>query len=522
MEDNTPSATMDMGAMVGDVIPELVLVIGGVIVLLYALAVPMLDGQETYTFAETYARDLVAIWAKLIVLVATAAVIALSLPWFRTDPRGGEYYTLLLFSALGAVLLAGATDLKQFIASMLLSSATGFVLVAYHRASRASAEAGIKYYLLGALTSASMLLGVAYLFGLAGSTTLSGLRTGLAASSGPGLAVAVALVVVAVAFKLGAVPAHAWMPDVAEGAPAPVAAFVTSLPKVGAFVFLARMVLVLPADGVGWRPLLAVIAAATMTLGNLAALWQDDVRRLLDWSSVSQTGYGLLAVVAVGRSDLAVPSLLYFLLAYVLANVAAFGVVVHRPARLRRPRPRPPHPGCNADGHPPVLHRRTTAGGVRRQAEPVRSRHRSRLQLARRRRCRQHRRVHRLLRPRDRPDVLRRPARTGAGLESHGRAGRRRHRHCRGARRNRRRAVLPSLRRHSVAAALILQRRRAAGGNVVHHPTIVGQVVLSHACHRFVSETNRRSALISGIHPRCNSVPRPPGLSCSFPAERPR
>ncbi|MFP5488793.1 MAG: NADH-quinone oxidoreductase subunit N [Acidimicrobiia bacterium] len=350
-----------MGAMVGDVIPELVLVIGGVIVLLYALAaprrlqggaailalltvavatattIPMLDGQETYTFAETYARDLVAIWAKLIVLVATAAVIALSLPWFRTDPRGGEYYTLLLFSALGAVLLAGATDLKQFIASMLLSSATGFVLVAYHRASRASAEAGIKYYLLGALTSASMLIGVAYLFGLAGSTTLSGLRTGLAAaSSGPGLAVAVALVVVAVAFKLGAVPAHAWMPDVAEGAPAPVAAFVTSLPKVGAFVFLARMVLVLPADGVGWRPLLAVIAAATMTLGNLAALWQDDVRRLLGWSSVSQTGYGLLAVVAVGRSDLAVPSLLYFLLAYVLANVAAFGVVVQLRGRTDR------------------------------------------------------------------------------------------------------------------------------------------------------------------------------------------
>ena len=126
------------------------------------------------------------------------------------------------------------------------------------------------------------------------------------------------------------------MPDVAEGAPAPVAAFVTSLPKVGAFVFLARLVLVLPADGVGWRPLVAVIAAATMTLGNLAALWQDDVRRMLGWSSVSQTGYGLLAVVAVGRSDLAVPSLLYFLIAYVLANVAAFGVVVQLRGRTDR------------------------------------------------------------------------------------------------------------------------------------------------------------------------------------------
>ena len=360
MDDSTPSAAMDMGAVVGAVVPELVLLVGGVIVLLYALAAPrrrqggaailalitvavatattiaMLDGQETYTFADTYARDLVAIWAKLIVLVATAAVIALSVPWFRSDHRSGEYYTLLLFSALGAMLMAGATDLKQFVVSMLLSSATGFVLVAYHRASRGSAEAGIKYYLLGALTSSSMLIGVAYLFGLAGSTTLPGMRTGLAASSGPGLAVAVALVVVAVAFKLGAVPAHAWMPDVAEGAPAPVAAFVTSLPKVGAFVFLARLVLVLPADGLGWRPLVAIIAAATMTLGNLAALWQDDVRRMLGWSSVSQTGYGLLAIVAVGRSDLAVPSLLYFLIAYVLANVAAFGVVVQLRGRTER------------------------------------------------------------------------------------------------------------------------------------------------------------------------------------------
>ncbi|QGG96945.1 NADH-quinone oxidoreductase subunit NuoN [Actinomarinicola tropica] len=346
--------------MLGDVIPELVLVVGGVVVLLYALAVPrrlqsgaavlalltvavaaattipMLDGPEAYTFAETYARDLPAVWAKLIVLAATAAVIALSLPWFRSDPRSGEYYTLLLFSALGAVLLAGATDLKQFVVSMLLSSATGYVLTAYHRLSRASAEAGIKYFLLGALTSASMLIGVAYLFGLGGTTTLPGLRTGLTSTSGPGLAVAAALVVVAVAFKLGAVPAHAWMPDVAEGAPAPVAAFVTSVPKVGAFLFLARLVLVLPPDGLGWRPLVAVIAATTMTLGNLAALWQDDVRRLLGWSSVSQTGYGLLAIVAVQRSELALPSLLYFLLAYVLANVAAFGVVVQLRGRTDR------------------------------------------------------------------------------------------------------------------------------------------------------------------------------------------
>jgi NADH-quinone oxidoreductase subunit N len=353
------SDRMDMAEMVGDVVPELILVVGGVVVLLYALTAPrrlqgtaavlafgavaasalatvaMLDGPEAYTFADTYARDVPAVWAKLVVLAATAVVIALSAPWFRRDPRVGEYYTLLLFSALGAILLAGATDLKQFVVATLLSSATGFVLVAYHRRSRSSAEAAMKYYLLGALASVTMLFGVAYLFGLAGSTTLPGLQDGLP-SGGVAVAVAVALVLVAVAFKLGAVPVHAWMPDVAEGAPAPVAAFVTSVPKVGAFLFVARLALGLPDDAVGWRPLLALIAAATMTLGNLAALWQDDVRRLLGWSSVSQTGYGLMAVVALQRSDLAVPALVYFLVAYVLANVAAFGVVVELRGRTER------------------------------------------------------------------------------------------------------------------------------------------------------------------------------------------
>ena len=134
---------------------------------------------------------------------------------------------------------------------------------------------------------------------------------------------------------MGAVPAHAWMPDVAQGAPAPVAAFVTSVPKVGGLIFLARFVLVLPDEGLDWRLLAAVLSAATMTLGNLAALWQTDVRRLLGWSAVSQTGYGLMAIVALEASGLAVPSLLFFLLAYLIGNVAAFGVVVELRGRTK-------------------------------------------------------------------------------------------------------------------------------------------------------------------------------------------
>jgi NADH-quinone oxidoreductase subunit N len=344
------SMAREMLEATGRIVPELVLLGGGVVILVFSLFAPrrwqvgagalalatlagsavasvaLMGGDQALTFFDTYAVDDAAAWAKLVVLGGTAVVVGLSVPWFRDDPRHGEYYTLLLFSALGVVLLAGATDLMEIVLAALLSSSTGFVLTAYHRRSRNASEAAVKYFLLGALTSAAMLIGVAFLFGLAGSTTFPGLRSGLPESA-PALVAGAALVVTALAYKVGAVPAHAWMPDVAHGAPVPVAAFVTSIPKVGGLVAIARFVLVLPEAGVGWRPLLAVLAAVTMTLGNLAALWQEDVRRLLGWSAVSQTGYGLMAVVALGRSDLAVPSLLFFLVAYVLANVAAFGVV---------------------------------------------------------------------------------------------------------------------------------------------------------------------------------------------------
>ena len=340
----------EMMASLADIVPELILIAGGIVILVFSLFAPrraqpvaaalaavtslfagvatvaMFDAQQSPTFFDTYAVDDVALWAKLIILGATLAVVVLSVPWFIRDPRHGEYYTLLLFSSLGAILLAGATDLMEIVMALVLSSAPSYVLVAYHRRSKLSSEAAIKYFLIAALTSSAMLIGVALLFGVAGTTTFAGLREGLSDGAAAVLAGA-ALVIVGLAFKMGSFPAHAWMPDVAEGAPAPVAALVTTIPKLGALIALARFVTVLP-DTMGWRPLVALIAAATMTLGNLTALWQDDVRRMLGWSAVSQTGYALMAVAAIGRSDLAIPSLLYFLLAYVLANVAAFAVVV--------------------------------------------------------------------------------------------------------------------------------------------------------------------------------------------------
>ncbi len=359
------------GMTLSDLIPELALLVGSVVVLIFALFLPRrwqpmsaalalvmvaiataaavlattsITGStvsgpgewQHLTFSGTYAVDGFSVAAKLIVLGVAALVIALSVDWFRTDPRQGEYYSLLLMSALGAIVLAGATDTMEIVLAMLLSSATGYVLVGFHRKSRRSAEAAIKYYLMGALTNGALLFGVALLFGLSGTTVLGGMATPLRSADALPLVAAWSLVVVGFAFKIGAVPAHAWLPDVADGAPAPVAAFVTVAPKVGALIALARLVSVLPESGTGWRAVVALMAALTMTLGNVAALWQDDIRRLLGWSAVSQTGYALMGIVTLGRSSLALPALAYFLGAYALANVGAFAVVIALRGRSKR------------------------------------------------------------------------------------------------------------------------------------------------------------------------------------------
>ena len=342
---------MGMQMPLGDIVPEVILLAGAVAVLLLAVFTPrswqwatspaaiavlggaalatwdQLDGMQQLTFFDTWAMDGVAIAGKLLVLVSAALVSAMSWEWMRTDHRAGEYQSLLLFATLGGVMLVAATDVMELTLGVLLSSATGYMLAGYHRNAKESAEAAIKYYLLGALASATFLFGVIFLFGLTGSTTYPVIAEMIGAVDVVGVVAAAALLSVGLAFKAGAVPAHAWVPDVADGAPLPSAAFLLVVPKIGGVIAIARISVILFDGDVGWRAVVALLAAATMTLGNLAALWQDDVRRLLGWSAVSQTGYALMAPVALQRSDLAIPAMLLFLAAYAAANIAAFAVV---------------------------------------------------------------------------------------------------------------------------------------------------------------------------------------------------
>jgi len=338
---------------VADLLPELILLIGASTIVVAASFLPhrlhwlcaiaaiallgisfsvvlsRWDNAAQLTFSGVWALDGGARFAKLLIFGTALAAAALSPQWMATDRRHGEYYALLLFAALGAVMMAAAADTMQLIVGVLLSSVTGYALAGYHRQWSPAQEAAMKYFLIGALANALLVVGVVLLFGLTGFTGYTELAAGLAANPDPWvIIVAFVLVLIGLGFKMGAAPVHMWMPDIAQAAPAPVAALITVITKVGAAIALARFAMLLP-ETLGWRWAIALMAVATMTWGNLAALWQTNLRRLLGWSAVSQSGYALMAIVVIGAVDQALAALLVFLAGYAVANVAAFAVVVY-------------------------------------------------------------------------------------------------------------------------------------------------------------------------------------------------
>jgi NADH-quinone oxidoreductase subunit N len=297
---------------------------------LVAATVALLGELET-VFGDTYAVDIATNITRLVVIAATLLVLCLSIETVQGHRRETEYYTLLLLAAAGSIALAGASDLMLLAAAYLVASVPVYALVAFAK-DAIGTEAALKYYLMGSFLGVALLLGVTVLFGVGGSTLYSGLAEGLPTAPRAAVAVGLVAVLAGLLFKAGGVPGHFWVPDVTEGAPAPVAAFVTTIPKVGGLVAIYRLLAeALPAADVEWPLLIAVIAATSMTLGNLAAFFQDNPRRLLAYSTVSQVGYLLMAAAVAGRSDLALPGLLYYLAAYSVTNLGAFAVVVELP-----------------------------------------------------------------------------------------------------------------------------------------------------------------------------------------------
>ncbi|MEU0467045.1 NADH-quinone oxidoreductase subunit N [Amycolatopsis sp. NPDC006131] len=288
-------------------------------------------GHEETVFGGSYAIDVATNAGRVIVLVAVLIAVGISTGEFRAAPRESELYVLMLLAALGTVLLTGANDLMLLVAAFLLASIPLYALAGFAKDDTGT-EASLKFYLLGALLGIVMLAGATVLFGVGGTSGYAGLGESLGAAPAAAVAAGFIGVLAGLLFKVGAVPAHFWVPDVTEGTKPPVAAFLTTVPKIGAVIAAYRLVSsALPASPVDWALLLAIVAAVTMTLGNLAAFFQQNVRRLLAYSTISQVGYLLMAVTAALRSDLALPSLLLYVAAYAVTNLGAFAVVCALP-----------------------------------------------------------------------------------------------------------------------------------------------------------------------------------------------
>ncbi|MBI4874459.1 MAG: NADH-quinone oxidoreductase subunit N [Acidobacteria bacterium] len=250
----------------------------------------------------------------------------------RERAESGEYYALILYSVAGQCLMVSARELIMIFIGLEISSIATYVLAGYLRDDKRNNEAALKYFLLGSFATAFLLYGIAWTYGLTGTTDLTDIGRVLAAReiAPPGLAVgaAAALLLVGLSFKVSAAPFQVWTPDVYQGAPAPVSAFLSAGPKAAAFAVLLRVFMTAFAPAADrWQPVIWALALATMVVGNFAALTQTNLKRLLAYSSIAHAGYVLVAVTA--NTHVGVQAAMFYLASYAFMNVGAFAVVTH-------------------------------------------------------------------------------------------------------------------------------------------------------------------------------------------------
>lgn len=315
----------------------------------YGLSIVLLTGQrgeDRETFYGLFRADGLTVFLSLVILVAAILTVLVSANYIE-DLEGkmplGEYYTLLGFAVLGAMLTASAGDLVMLFVGIELSSLAVYILTAFARRRETSLEGALKYFLLGIFASAILLYGMAWIYGTTGSTDLDEISRNLQAfisgqdSLDASLALGMLLLIVGIGFKAAAVPFHFWTPDAYDGAPTPVTAFMSVVPKAAAIAAGIRLLV----QGLAplrddWATLIAILAVVTMLFGNIVALSQRNVKRMLAYSSIAHTGYILAGLAAYrvndtfsgGTSDnQAISSVLYYLLAYTFMNIGAFAVL---------------------------------------------------------------------------------------------------------------------------------------------------------------------------------------------------
>jgi NADH-quinone oxidoreductase subunit N len=302
---------------------------GGVLIIAAATVVwSQPPADEPLILGGMLRHDWLAFAFKLLILFSAAVTSLISINVRGVGDRG-EYYALMLVTTMGMTLMASAADLIMLYLAIETTSIPLYILAGFLKADDKSTESGLKYFLFGAVTSAVMLYGFSLLYGFTGETNLFALATAVrSASISPViLGAAAVLVLVGFAFKVAAVPFHFWTPDVYEGAPTPITAYISTASKAAGFAVLVRFMLLAFPDIEGfWAAALAAIAAVTMTLGNVLALAQRNIKRLLAYSSIAHAGYALIGLVAL--TNFGAASLIFYLLAYVVTNLAAFAIVI--------------------------------------------------------------------------------------------------------------------------------------------------------------------------------------------------
>jgi NADH-quinone oxidoreductase subunit N len=301
-----------------------------------AAAILIANGSPGDAFAGAYRVDPLTTFLDLLFVSIVGLTIVFAPDYL--EPRGlpvAEFAVVLVFAMTGAMLLAASTDLLLLFLGLELMVLPGYMLAAYHKTDGYSTEGAIKYFLLGSFSSAIFLFGLSFVWGLTGTTRVDGVADALlGVTSGtmafsPGLAMGFAFMTTGVAFKIAAVPFHYWTPDAYQGSPTPVTGYLSVGPKIGAFALIIRLFVEalgpLKAD---WLPVVVILAALTMTLGNLVALTQNNVKRMLAYSSIAHTGYMLVGLAAfAGGQQLGLEGLLFYGAAYTFMNLGAFAVI---------------------------------------------------------------------------------------------------------------------------------------------------------------------------------------------------
>jgi NADH-quinone oxidoreductase subunit N len=337
------------------ILPELVLSIFGILVMILE---PLVDEEKTQktlgliafvgsvaalistwfmaqspglAFSNIVRVDSFSVFFTFLVIAIAAVVILSSFEYMAVQRiRAGEYYALILFGVVGMVLMASAVELVMIFIGLEISSISTYILAGFRRNEASSSESSLKYFLLGSFATAFFLYGVALMFGATGSTNIDVISQKL--RSGPVevlVYLAMAMMFVGLGFKVAIAPFHIWTPDVYEGAPAPVVGFMSTAPKAAAFAVLLRVVFAINAPGRFW--FLWVAAALSMTLGNVGALVQTNVKRLLAYSSIAHAGYLLVAfaMTTPDNSLTGISAAMFYTASYAAMNVGAFAVVSH-------------------------------------------------------------------------------------------------------------------------------------------------------------------------------------------------